>query len=69
MDIAEEETPDAVAVARNKLRIDTRKWILSKMLPREYGDKLELSGDPDKPLYTEVRRTVVDPNPNAAGQS
>lgn len=31
---------DATAVARNRLRIDTRKWMLSKMLPKVYGDKV-----------------------------
>ena len=31
---------DATAVARNRLRVDTRKWILSKMLPKVYGDKV-----------------------------
>ena len=39
------------AIARNRLRVDTRKWLLSKMLPKLYGDKLELSGDPDKPVH------------------
>lgn len=32
---------DATAVARNKLRVDARKWIASKLLPKKYGDKLE----------------------------
>lgn len=27
------------AVARSRLRIDTRKWMLSKMLPKLYGEK------------------------------
>ena len=31
---------DATAVARNRLRVDTRKWMLSKMLPKVYGDKV-----------------------------
>lgn len=25
-----------------KLRIDTRKWVLSKRMPKKYGDRLEL---------------------------
>ena len=29
------------AIQRNRLRVDTRKWMLSKMLPRLYGDKLQ----------------------------
>lgn len=32
----------ATAVARNRLRVDSRKWMLSKMLPKIYGDKLEM---------------------------
>jgi len=28
---------------RSRLRIDTRKWILSKMNPKKYGDKLDLT--------------------------
>lgn len=30
-------------VQRSKLRSDTRKWLLSKMLPKVYGDKLDLN--------------------------
>ena len=35
---------DQEVVARSRLRLDTRKWMLSKMLPKVYGDKLELAG-------------------------
>lgn len=28
-------------IARSKLRVDTRKWALSKMLPKKYGEKLQ----------------------------
>ena len=33
---------DSDHVQRSKLRIDTRKWMLSKMLPKVYGDKLDI---------------------------
>lgn len=38
--------PDYEVIARSKLRIDTRKWLLAKMLPKVYGDKIvtELTG-------------------------
>ena len=38
--------PDNEAQARSRLRVDTRKWYLSKVLPKIYGDKVqtELSG-------------------------
>jgi hypothetical protein len=28
---------------RSRLRVDTRKWLLSKVLPKVYGDKLDLN--------------------------
>ena len=37
-----EVTYDSVAVARNRLRVDTRKWVASKLKPKKYGDKLDL---------------------------
>lgn len=37
------ERTDAERVARSKLRVDSRKWMLSKMLPKVYGDKLDLN--------------------------
>lgn len=36
-------------VNRNKLRVDARKWVASKLKPRVYGDKLELSGEVGTP--------------------
>lgn len=32
---------DNEAIQRSKLRVDTRKWLMSKMLPKKYGDKVE----------------------------
>lgn len=32
-------------VARARLRIDTRKWLAMKLLPRQYGDKKEENRD------------------------
>lgn len=33
------------AVQRSKLRVETRKWIMAKMKPKKYGDKLDLTSD------------------------
>ena len=40
------------AIQRNRLRVDTRKWMLSKMLPKVYGDKLtqEVTGKGGGPI-------------------
>ncbi len=39
---------DQEAVQRSKLRVDTRKWIASKLKPKKYGDKLDLTSGGDK---------------------
>ena len=33
----------ATGVARNRLRVDSRKWMLSKMLPKRFGEKIDLN--------------------------
>jgi hypothetical protein len=35
---------------RSRLRVDTRKWLLSKMLPKVYGDTIKHSNDPENPM-------------------
>lgn len=47
-------------IQRSKLRVDTRKWLLSKVLPKIYGDKLEISGDPTNPV-----RFIIEGAPTA----
>jgi hypothetical protein len=42
---------DTLHVNRARLMIDTRKWLLSKMLPKVYGDHLTVAGDPDQPIH------------------
>src|SRR5438046_2502910 len=37
VDIADEATPDDAQVAR--LRVDARKWVAAKLLPKKYGDQ------------------------------
>lgn len=32
---------DATAVARNRLRVDARKWAAAKLKPRVYGERVE----------------------------
>lgn len=40
------EKLDSAGIARNRLRVDTRKWVASKLKPKKYGDKtnVELTG-------------------------
>jgi hypothetical protein len=50
-------TVDHEAIARARLRVDTRKWMLSKMLPKIYGDKVvnELVGKDGGPVEVKAR--------------
>lgn len=42
------------ALQRSRLRVDTRKWLMSKMAPKKYGDKVtNVHSDPDgNPINT-----------------
>lgn len=57
------ETPDGrkdwAAVQKHKLQVDTRKWLLSKLAPKKYGEKLEISGDKESPLVHRIERVVI----------
>lgn len=51
---------DSGWVSNQRLKIDTRKWLLSKLAPKKYGDKIEVSGDADNPLKIErIERVVI----------
>jgi hypothetical protein len=50
-------TIDGGDVANKRLRSDTRKWLLSKRRPSEYGERVQLAGDAENPLKVE---TTID---------
>lgn len=41
---------NAENINRSRLRVDTRKWYLSKVLPKIYGEKVVHEGNEDAPL-------------------
>lgn len=47
---------DAEHYQRSRLKVDTRKWIASKMIPRLYGDKVEHTGPEGGPLQVTIVR-------------
>lgn len=52
------------AMGRSRLRVDTRKWYLSKVLPKKYGDKMDITSD-GKALPTPILGAVTkDENTN-----
>lgn len=47
IEIADDETIEPNA---RRIRVDTRKWLMSKLAPQRYGDRLVHSGDPENPI-------------------
>lgn len=43
--IVGDDKSDGARVQANRLRVDARKWYLSKVLPKKFGDKLDLTSD------------------------
>lgn len=41
---------NAVMTARDRLKVDARKWVASKLKPKVYGDRQVIAGDPEAPL-------------------
>jgi hypothetical protein len=46
---------DEVAIGRARLQVDTRKWLLAKMAPKKYGDRIDVGNADGKPF--EVKDT------------
>ena len=70
IDIADEIAPtdinghvDTGWVQQQRLRSDNRKWLLAKMLPKRFGDKVttEITSDPNAPLLTRIELVAVQP--------
>lgn len=64
-------TPDGrgnnANVQRSKQIIDTKKWLMSKLAPKKYGEfnRSEISGPDGGPQISEVRRLIVHWEPPA----
>jgi hypothetical protein len=46
--IADDKTLDP---HERRIRVDSRKWLLAKLLPKVYGDKVTVAGDSKAPLH------------------
>jgi hypothetical protein len=53
------ERTDHEVVARSRLRVDSRKWLMSKLAPKKYGDKVtqEVTGANGSPLVPIINLT------------
>ena len=48
------------AIQRSRLRVDTRKWLASKMAPKKYGDKVAIGGADDLGPVQTVTKDMTD---------
>jgi len=58
------EAVNAEHINRSRLRVDSRKWLMSKLAPKKYGDKVDLThaGPDGGPVKIEqIQRVIVDP--------
>jgi hypothetical protein len=60
-----QEATNHDVIARSRLRVDTRKWLLSKALPKVFGDKIVqehtgAGGGPIEQSITRIERVIVD---------
>lgn len=51
-------------IQRSRLRIDARKWVLSKLNPKKYGDKTDITtgGDKIQTIPTSIQVEIVKPD-------
>ena len=56
LEIADDVFVDSDAIQKAKLQVDARKWLLSKLAPKKYGDKvaLEHSTPPGQPIQVQA---------------
>jgi hypothetical protein len=55
LEISDNPETDPAAINRDRLKVDARKWLLAKALPKVYGDKVtaEVTGKEGGPLKVE----------------
>lgn len=61
-----EEVENTEWINRSKLRVETRKWIASKLKPKKYGDKTETTIISEKPIFNGIDLDV--PKDNSTGE-
>lgn len=54
---------DSASVQAAKLASDNRKWLLSKLRPDKYGERVTNThaGDPNNPIVTQIKVVLVRP--------
>jgi hypothetical protein len=62
------DEPNNAIVQHARLRTDNRRWLLSKMMPKRYGDKVtqEITGEDGGALITRIELVPVAARPRPA---
>lgn len=55
---------DSEHINRSRLRVDTRKWLMARLAPKKYGDRLtaEHSGPDGAPIQHRVNIVFISPS-------
>ena len=49
-------------IQRSRLRIDARKWVLSKLNPKKFGDKTDVTSGGEKISSNDIKIEIIKPN-------
>nr|WP_218955665.1 hypothetical protein [Acinetobacter sp. YH12069] len=62
LDIADSAEEETASIAKARLQIDARKWILGKMNPKKYSDKqtVEMTGANGGPIDMSLKVVFED---------
>lgn len=52
------EQPNSEWIARSRLRVDARKWAMSKLAPKKYGDKIDVTSGGESLALTPEQRAA-----------
>ena len=65
---SEDHTPftGGNVIQRDRLKVDARKWILSKLEPKKYGDKLDIDANVNQNI---IKLLNVDPLSDASNDN
>lgn len=59
------EYTDHGRIARSRLRYEAHRWLAGKIAPKNFGDKVQVSGDAENPVrtFTEIAIKLVPAKP------
>ena len=63
VEVSSDGKRDWAAIQKHKLQVDTRKWLLSKMAPKKFGEKVmqEVTGADGGPVQAAISVKFVKP--------